>query len=70
MQIVEVLGDYDKYPKLIENVQKFNDGSKVLIFAETKKGCDQLTRSLQGQVGTRAKVQPVVHAVFPCVRTI
>lgn len=26
-----------------------SDGSRVIIFCETKKGCDQLTRSLRGQ---------------------
>jgi len=47
-QVVEVVSDYDKYPRLLHHLQEFNDGSKVLIFVETKKGCDQLTRSLRG----------------------
>lgn len=46
-QIVEVLSDYDKYGRLCDHLKNFNDGSRVLIFVETKKGCDQLTRSLQ-----------------------
>ena len=48
-QIVEVVTDYDKYARLCEHLRNYNDGSRVLIFVETKKGCDQLTRSLRGQ---------------------
>lgn len=48
-QFIEVVSDYDKYPRLMHHLNKFNDGSKVLVFVETKKGCDQLTRSLRGQ---------------------
>ena len=48
-QIIEVCNDFDKYPKLIQHLREYNDGSKVLIFVETKKGCDQLTRSLRGE---------------------
>lgn len=46
-QIVEVVSDYDKYTRLCDHLRNYNDGSRVLIFVETKKGCDQLTRSLQ-----------------------
>jgi ATP-dependent RNA helicase DDX5/DBP2 len=48
-QYVEVVSDYDKYPRLVHHLREFNDGSKVMVFVETKKGCDQLTRSLRGQ---------------------
>ena len=48
-QIVEVVTDYDKYTKLCDHLRNYSDGSRVLIFVETKKGCDQLTRSLCGQ---------------------
>ncbi len=49
-QIVEVVGDYDKYPRLLHHLEQHRrDGSKVIIFVETKKGCDQLTRSIRGQ---------------------
>lgn len=37
-QIVEVVSDYDKYNKLLNHLKNFNDGSRVLIFVETKKG--------------------------------
>lgn len=46
-QIVEVVTDFDKYPRLIDHLRRHNTGEKVLIFVETKKGCDQLTRSLR-----------------------
>jgi ATP-dependent RNA helicase DDX5/DBP2 len=54
-QLVEVVTDYEKYPKLVKYLQdpQYLEG-KILIFVETKKGCDQLTRSLQGQ-GVRTK---------------
>ena len=49
-QIVEVVGnDYEKYPRLLHHMRNFNDGSRVIVFVETKKGCDQLTRSLRGE---------------------
>lgn len=48
-QIVEVVQDFEKYPRLIEHLKTHNDGGRILIFVETKKGCDQLTRSLRGQ---------------------
>ena len=82
-QIVEVVSDYDKYPRLLEvhflliyirnfpifkkksfssclhmesylvlqcklnwnqHLKQHNDGGRVIVFVETKKGCDQLTR--------------------------
>lgn len=48
-QIIEVVSDYDKYGRLCHHMKGYNDGSRVIIFVETKKGCDQLTRSLKGQ---------------------
>lgn len=48
-QLVEVLDDYSKYPRLLYYLKKHNDGGKMLVFVETKKGCDQLTRSLRGE---------------------
>ncbi|CAM9701891.1 unnamed protein product, partial [Ectocarpus fasciculatus] len=46
-QIVEVVTDFDKYPRLIDHLRRLTDSEKVLVFVETKKGCDQLTRSLR-----------------------
>ncbi|CAM9229241.1 unnamed protein product, partial [Phaeothamnion confervicola] len=47
-QYVEVVEDYDKYRKLQGYLREHNSGGRVLIFVETKKGCDALTRSLRG----------------------
>lgn len=48
-QIVEVCTDAEKYARLINHLRDFSDGSRVLIFVETKRGCDQLQRSLRLQ---------------------
>lgn len=39
--------EYEKRPKIRDLLQKIMDGSKILIFAETKKGADSLTRELR-----------------------
>jgi ATP-dependent RNA helicase DDX5/DBP2 len=48
-QIVEVVSDYDKFPKLVTHLRSVDRHTKMIIFVETKKGCDQLTRSLRSQ---------------------
>ena len=40
-QYVEVIEDYGKYPKLLQYLKEHNDGGRVLVFVETKKGADQ-----------------------------
>ncbi|XP_024517597.1 DEAD-box ATP-dependent RNA helicase 20 [Selaginella moellendorffii] len=46
-QHVEVVNDYEKYQKLIKLLDEFMDGGKILIFMETKRGCDQVTKQLR-----------------------
>lgn len=47
-QTVVVCSDQDKYRNLIDNLkQNLTDSDRVLVFVETKKGCDMLTRSLR-----------------------
>ena len=46
-QVVEVVTDYEKYNRLLHHLRKFDDGGRVLIFVETKKGCDMLCKSLR-----------------------
>lgn len=46
-QIVEVVSEHEKYPKLIKLLEEIMDGSRLLIFMETKRGCDQVTRQLR-----------------------
>uniref|UniRef100_A0A7S1TU95 RNA helicase n=2 Tax=Phaeomonas parva TaxID=124430 RepID=A0A7S1TU95_9STRA len=44
-QIVEVVDDYQKYESLLNHLRQIGN-DKCLIFVETKRGADQLTRSL------------------------
>lgn len=46
-QIVEIMTDMEKYNRLIRLLKEVMDGSRILIFMETKKGCDQVTRQLR-----------------------
>lgn len=46
-QIIEIVTDVEKYNRLIRLLKELMDGSRILIFVETKKGCDQVTRQLR-----------------------
>jgi len=46
-QVVEVVQEQDKRPKLLKLFERIMDGSKILIFCETKRGADMLTRQLR-----------------------
>ena len=47
-QVLEVCDDMDKYRKLLTYLREnLTPKDRVLIFVETKKGCDMLTRSLR-----------------------
>jgi ATP-dependent RNA helicase DDX5/DBP2 len=46
-QYVEVVQEQDKRSRLKRLLDKVMDGSKILIFAETKRGGDQLTREMR-----------------------
>ncbi|KAH9327018.1 hypothetical protein KI387_007196, partial [Taxus chinensis] len=46
-QIVEIVSEHEKYSRLIRLLEEIMDGSRLLIFLETKKGCDQVTRQLR-----------------------
>lgn len=48
-QVVEMVTDYEKYPRLQHHLRSIPRDEKVIVFVETKKGCDQLTRSLRGE---------------------
>jgi ATP-dependent RNA helicase DDX5/DBP2 len=62
-QLVECLDtDFDKYTRLLHHLAEYRGSGyssrgtptgasigRVMIFVETKKGCDQLTRSLRGE---------------------
>uniref|UniRef100_A0A453E5D1 RNA helicase n=1 Tax=Aegilops tauschii subsp. strangulata TaxID=200361 RepID=A0A453E5D1_AEGTS len=44
---VEILSESQKYNKLVNLLEDIMDGSRILIFMDTKKGCDQITRQLR-----------------------
>merc|ERR1712176_1017083 len=46
-QYVEVVQEQDKRGRLKRLLEKVMDGSKILIFAETKRGADELTREMR-----------------------
>mmetsp|Transcript_28206 Transcript_28206/g.46765 ORF Transcript_28206/g.46765 Transcript_28206/m.46765 type:complete len:366 (-) Transcript_28206:263-1360(-) len=47
-QIIEVCTDQDKYRSLLHHLKgNLTEKDRVLVFVETKKGCDMLTRSLR-----------------------
>ncbi|XP_076946181.1 DEAD-box ATP-dependent RNA helicase 20-like isoform X2 [Bidens hawaiensis] len=46
-QIIEVVTDVEKYTRLVKLLKEMMDGNRILIFVETKKGCDQVTRQLR-----------------------
>eukprot|EP00191_Tetraselmis_sp_GSL018_P000959 CAMPEP_0177609298 /NCGR_PEP_ID=MMETSP0419_2-20121207/18998_1 /TAXON_ID=582737 /ORGANISM="Tetraselmis sp., Strain GSL018" /LENGTH=518 /DNA_ID=CAMNT_0019104181 /DNA_START=121 /DNA_END=1677 /DNA_ORIENTATION=+ len=46
-QNVEIVEEHQKYGKMIRLLEKEMDGGKILIFCETKRGCDAVTRQLR-----------------------
>jgi ATP-dependent RNA helicase DDX5/DBP2 len=46
-QVVEVCQEQEKRPKLLKLLERIMDGSKILIFTETKRGADMLTRQMR-----------------------
>lgn len=44
---MEIVSEHEKYTRLIQLLEEIMDGSRLLIFLETKKGCDQVTRKLR-----------------------
>jgi len=47
-QVIDVCSDQDKYRNLLKYLKEhLTSKDRVLVFVETKKGCDMLTRSLR-----------------------
>ncbi|XVF86803.1 hypothetical protein PTKIN_Ptkin18bG0071800 [Pterospermum kingtungense] len=46
-QHVDIVSESQKYNKLVNLLEDIMDGSRILIFMDTKKGCDQITRQLR-----------------------
>ena len=54
-QVIEICEDRDKYRQLLKQLREnLTPKDRVLVFVETKKGCDMLTRSLR-QDGFQAR---------------
>lgn len=55
-QIIEVCSDQDKYRNVLKHLREnWSPKDRCLVFVETKKGCDMLTRSLRADgFGARA----------------
>uniref|UniRef100_A0A7N2LML7 RNA helicase n=1 Tax=Quercus lobata TaxID=97700 RepID=A0A7N2LML7_QUELO len=45
-QHVDIVSENQKYNKLVKLLEDIMDGSRILIFMDTKKGCDQITWQL------------------------
>ena len=46
-QAFEFIGEGDKYSMLVRLLEREMDGRRLLIFCETKRGCDSVTRQLR-----------------------
>eukprot|EP00347_Sterkiella_histriomuscorum_P016169 403354220 len=46
-QIIDICEEHEKYNKFRDYVKQINDGSKILVFCETKKGVDELTKQMR-----------------------
>ena len=46
-QIVEVVADFQKYERMIKTLEREMDGQRILVFTETKRNCDEVTRRLR-----------------------
>ncbi|CCI40552.1 unnamed protein product [Albugo candida] len=46
-QIVEVMDDYQKYNALVNHLREIYDGGRIILFCETKRGADELSRNLR-----------------------
>lgn len=58
--MVEVMQDYEKYPRLRKLLEAEMDGHKILIFCETKRGCDEVSGG--GAVGKGRGARATRHA--------
>ncbi|KAJ0394467.1 hypothetical protein ATCC90586_010005 [Pythium insidiosum] len=46
-QIVEVMDDYSKYNALVNHLKDIYEGGRIIVFCETKRGADELSRNLR-----------------------
>ncbi|KAI9912056.1 hypothetical protein PsorP6_009231 [Peronosclerospora sorghi] len=46
-QIVEVMDDHQKYTALQDHLRDIYEGGRIIVFCETKRGADELSRNLR-----------------------
>ena len=46
-QEFEFVAEGDKFARLVRLLEREMDGSRLLVFCETKRGCDAVTRQLR-----------------------
>ncbi|DBA04961.1 TPA: LOW QUALITY PROTEIN: hypothetical protein N0F65_006963 [Lagenidium giganteum] len=46
-QIIEVMDDHQKYSALQRHMKDIYDGGRIIVFCETKRGADELSRNLR-----------------------
>jgi ATP-dependent RNA helicase DDX5/DBP2 len=46
-QVIKFVSDHEKFPLLMSILREITDGSKTLIFVETKRGADTLTKNMR-----------------------
>lgn len=46
-QSFDFIPEEDKYSSLCRLLEQHMDGSRILVFCETKRGCDDVTRKLR-----------------------
>ena len=46
-QVFDFLGEHEKPGHLVRLLEREMDGSRILVFCETKRGCDAVTRQLR-----------------------
>lgn len=46
-QVVEVMDDHQKYAALMDHMKDIYEGGRIIIFCETKRGADELSRNLR-----------------------
>lgn len=46
-QIVKVMDDHQKYAGLMDHMKDIYEGGRIIVFCETKRGADELSRNLR-----------------------
>lgn len=70
-QIFEFIDDVDKYQKLVRLLQReMMDRSKILVFCETKRGCDSVSFFLKSASHYLQLFKEVHTSVLYCLEIV